>query len=75
MERHDLFTPDEWTEIDRVTNSWSQAGQAKDRLISSPPIDGTKLHAAFTELSAAAEDYHRTIERILTDLRGRRPFP
>ncbi len=71
MKRHDMFTGEEWDEIDRVTNRWSDAGRAKDSLVSSSPIDGRKLQAAFAELSAAADDYHRTIERILRDLRAR----
>jgi hypothetical protein len=74
MKRHELFTADEWREIDRVTDRWSNAGRAKDELLESRvPIDGKKLQAAFAELSAAAEEYHKSIAGILSALRARAP--
>jgi hypothetical protein len=71
--RHTLFSADEWAEIDRVTNRWSAAGRAKDELLATSPVDGDKLHLAFGELSAAAADYHKTLDRILGALHAQRP--
>ncbi|MDQ2913463.1 MAG: hypothetical protein M3T56_09425 [Chloroflexota bacterium] len=73
MERHRLFTDDEWNEIDRVTKRWSDAGHVKDSLMASPPVDGERLQAAFTELRAAAQDYGKTVGGILDALRARAP--
>lgn len=72
MKRHDIFTAKEWDEIDRVTHRLSDAGTSKDALISSPPIEGEQLKAAFAELSAAAEEYHLTIEQVLRASADRR---
>lgn len=67
---HDYFTEQEWDDLDRVTRRWSDAGRAKEQL--RYPTTWEVMRAIYEEDRDAAEDYHRTVKRILEDSARRR---
>ena len=67
---HDYFTEGEWDDLDRVTERWSAAGRAKEHI--EYPTTWEVIRAIYAEDRDAADDYHRTVRRILDDSAARR---